>query len=108
MSQSLATTPPAPADVPAYNPRNYLNAEAGIASWLFTRDHKRIGLMFLVLTAVAFAIGGCFAMLIRIFIEGLSTMSADWRLLFYVLAIATMTVGCCSIDASIGNVSICS
>ena len=34
-----------------------------------------------------------FAMLIRIFIEGLSTMSADWRLLFEVLAIATMTVG---------------
>jgi NADH-quinone oxidoreductase subunit N len=34
-----------------------------------------------------------FAMLIRIFIEGLSTMSADWRLLFYVLSIATMTVG---------------
>ncbi len=34
-----------------------------------------------------------FAMLIRIFIEGLSTMSADWRLLFYALAIATMTVG---------------
>src|SRR6266853_1751444 len=34
-----------------------------------------------------------FAMLIRIFVEGLSTMSADWRLLFEVLAIATMTVG---------------
>ena len=66
MSQSLATTPPAPADVPAYNPRNYLNAEAGITSWLFTRDHKRIGLMFLVLTAVAFAIGGFFAMLLRL------------------------------------------
>src|SRR5215510_9498657 len=34
-----------------------------------------------------------FAMLLRIFVEGLPTMSADWRLLFYVLSIMTMTVG---------------
>jgi NADH-quinone oxidoreductase subunit N len=34
-----------------------------------------------------------FAMLARIFLEGLPGSSADWRLLFWVLAIATMTVG---------------
>jgi len=34
-----------------------------------------------------------FAMLIRIFVEGLPSMSGDWRLLFEVLAIVTMTVG---------------
>ena len=34
-----------------------------------------------------------FAMLIRIFVEGLPSMSGDWRLLFEVLAIATMTMG---------------
>src|SRR5207248_8978116 len=34
-----------------------------------------------------------FAMLLRIFVEGLSGMSADWRLLFEVLSIVTMTVG---------------
>jgi NADH-quinone oxidoreductase subunit N len=34
-----------------------------------------------------------FAMLIRIFVEGLPSMSADWRLLFYVLSIVTMTAG---------------
>src|SRR5262249_11175334 len=34
-----------------------------------------------------------FAMLLRIFLEGLPAMSADWRLLFYVLSIITMTVG---------------
>jgi len=34
-----------------------------------------------------------FAMLIRIFWEGLPAMSPDWRLLFYVLAVLTMTVG---------------
>jgi NADH-quinone oxidoreductase subunit N len=34
-----------------------------------------------------------FAMLLRIFVEGLPVMNADWRLLFEVLAIVTMTVG---------------
>src|SRR5476651_1658090 len=34
-----------------------------------------------------------FAMLIRIFVEGLPSMSVDWRLLFQVLAILTMTAG---------------
>jgi len=34
-----------------------------------------------------------FAMLLRIFLEGLPAMGADWRLLFEVLSIVTMTVG---------------
>jgi NADH-quinone oxidoreductase subunit N len=34
-----------------------------------------------------------FAMLLRIFFEGLPSMSADWTMLFYVLSILTMTVG---------------
>src|SRR5438309_85180 len=34
-----------------------------------------------------------FAMLLRIFVEGLPSMNEDWRLLFEVLSIATMTVG---------------
>jgi NADH-quinone oxidoreductase subunit N len=34
-----------------------------------------------------------FAMLLRIFLEGLGSMSGDWRLLFEALAIVTMTVG---------------
>ncbi|MCC7417625.1 MAG: NADH-quinone oxidoreductase subunit N [Acidobacteria bacterium] len=34
-----------------------------------------------------------FAMLLRIFLEGLPATSADWRLLFEVLSIVTMTVG---------------
>ena len=29
---------------------NYLNHERGIKSWLLTRDHKRIGVMYLVTT----------------------------------------------------------
>jgi NADH-quinone oxidoreductase subunit N len=34
-----------------------------------------------------------FAMLLRIFVEGLPSMSADWRMLFEALAIITMTIG---------------
>src|SRR5580765_1006760 len=34
-----------------------------------------------------------FAMLLRIFLEGLPSMSADWTLLFYALSIVTMTIG---------------
>ena len=34
-----------------------------------------------------------FAMLLRLFVEGMPSMSADWRLLFEALAIVTMTVG---------------
>jgi NADH-quinone oxidoreductase subunit N len=34
-----------------------------------------------------------FAMLLRIFFEGLPSLNADWRLLFYTLSIITMTVG---------------
>ena len=34
-----------------------------------------------------------FAMLLRILLEGLPAMNADWRLLFEILAIVTMTVG---------------
>jgi cytochrome c oxidase subunit 1 len=33
---------------------------------LLTRDHKRIGIMYLIGTSLAFALGGCFAMALRI------------------------------------------
>jgi cytochrome c oxidase subunit 1 len=44
---------------------NYLTQTRGIASWLFTLDHKRIGVMYLVSILAAFLLGGVFAMLIR-------------------------------------------
>ena len=50
-----------------YNPHNYLVEPAtGLKSWLNTVDHKRIGVMFLVAVTIGFAIGGFFALLIRI------------------------------------------
>jgi cytochrome c oxidase subunit 1 len=44
--------------------RNYLQG-GGIASWLNTRDHKRIALMFYVAVLVMFMLGGIFALLLR-------------------------------------------
>ncbi|HIO20763.1 MAG TPA: cytochrome c oxidase subunit I [Phycisphaerales bacterium] len=44
---------------------NYLNHTKGIKSWLFTLDHKRIGVMYLVCVLLAFLLGGIFAMMIR-------------------------------------------
>jgi cytochrome c oxidase subunit I len=46
--------------------KNYLNAEYGIRSWLFTTDHKRIALLYLVSITAFFFIGGFFALLIRL------------------------------------------
>jgi cytochrome c oxidase subunit 1 len=50
----------------AVPPKNYLNIETTVKSWLLTRDHKRIGLMFLVCVIGALFLGGVFAMAIRI------------------------------------------
>ena len=44
---------------------NYLTYRRGAASWIFTLDHKRIGVMYLISVLVAFFLGGVFAMLIR-------------------------------------------
>jgi cytochrome c oxidase subunit 1 len=44
---------------------SYLAADAGIRSWLLTRDHKRIALMFYVLVLCMLALGGAFALLLR-------------------------------------------
>jgi cytochrome c oxidase subunit 1 len=44
---------------------NYLNADYGWRSWLFTVDHKRIGLLYMVSITFFFVIGGLYATLIR-------------------------------------------
>ena len=50
---------------PAPVPNNYLTHSKGVWSWLFTLDHKRIGLMYLVSVLGAFFLGGVFALLVR-------------------------------------------
>jgi cytochrome c oxidase subunit 1 len=45
---------------------HYLNASLGWRSWLFTRDHKRIALLFLITITFFFFLGGAFATMIRL------------------------------------------
>jgi len=47
-------------------PRHYLNDGYGIKSWLLTRDHKRIALLYLAAVTVFFFVGGAMAVLIRL------------------------------------------
>jgi cytochrome c oxidase subunit 1 len=46
--------------------RNYLNASYGVKTWLLTTDHKRIALLYLAVITLMFAIGGAFAVAIRL------------------------------------------
>jgi cytochrome c oxidase subunit I len=45
---------------------NYLNDGHSLGSWLLTRDHKRIAVLYLISITAFFALGGFFAMLIRL------------------------------------------
>jgi cytochrome c oxidase subunit 1 len=46
-------------------PADYLHG-GGVRSWLLTRDHKRIAVMFLGATAFSLLLGGIFALLLRV------------------------------------------
>ena len=46
--------------------KHYLNEEHGIRSWLLTKDHKRIAILYLLTTTFFFMIGGAAAALIRL------------------------------------------
>jgi cytochrome c oxidase subunit 1 len=57
-----AALPPSPA-----TPREtYLNVEFGVKSWLLTKDHKRIAILYLVSITLMFFIGGAAATVIRL------------------------------------------
>jgi cytochrome c oxidase subunit 1 len=51
---------------PGFEGSDYIRARRGVLSWLTTVDHKRIGLMYLASVLVAFALGGLFAMALRL------------------------------------------
>src|SRR6186713_918075 len=44
---------------------SYLDAPYGVASWLLTKDHKRIAMLYLISITLFFAVGGLFAAGIR-------------------------------------------
>ena len=45
---------------------SYAPARGMLASWLLSTDHKRIGILYFVATTLALALGGMFALLLRI------------------------------------------
>ncbi|MGF1508693.1 MAG: cbb3-type cytochrome c oxidase subunit I [Myxococcota bacterium] len=45
---------------------NYLNVSSGLKSWLLTVDHKRIAILYLIGVTFFFALGGVFAVLMRL------------------------------------------
>ncbi len=73
MSIAISHTGPAPAPVPPEPepvPVNYLNNGHSIWSWLFTVDHKRIGILYLVSISLFFVVGGTAAGLVRLNLLG--------------------------------------
>jgi cytochrome c oxidase subunit I len=60
-----ATTPKVLAPVPQVLARKVEREPTGWLSWVLTTDHKKIGIMYLVLTFVFFLMGGIEALLIR-------------------------------------------
>jgi cytochrome c oxidase subunit I len=64
MTTAVIDTPP---QTPAgTGERNYLNDEYGVLSWLLTKDHKRIGILYLISISCMFLLGGIFAMMMRL------------------------------------------
>jgi len=66
-------------DAGAKESTNYINASKGLMSWLFTIDHKRIGLMYLFTIMGTFALGGFLALAVRLelFTAGETIMGPD-------------------------------
>lgn len=58
---------------------NYLTHSRGFLSWALTLDHKRIGLMYLFSTLLAFFVGGVLALAVRteLYTTGLTWVTAD-------------------------------
>src|SRR5215471_5309656 len=64
---------------------SYLDDQRGIMSWLATRDHKRIAILFLIATAGALLLGGVFALVLRIellFPDKLFLSAMDYNRMF--------------------------
>jgi cytochrome c oxidase subunit 1 len=58
---------PAPAPIPPQErPENYLSVAHGVASWLLTKDHKRIAILYLVTVSLMFFIGGLAITIVRL------------------------------------------
>jgi len=86
---------------------HYLNAGYGLKSWLLTKDHKRIGLLYLITVTIFFMIGGAFATMIRLELltpQGDLVTSETYNKLFTMHAVAMIFFFLIpSIPATLGN-----
>ena len=93
---------------PGQRPPNFWNASHGIGSWLFTLDHKRIGVMYLAFVWAAFLLGGVFALLVRteLLTAGKTIVDPDTYNQLFTLhgAVMVFLVIIPSIPASLGNI----
>ncbi len=107
MAQDIAIDSPARLPDRSSAEVNYINAKKGILSWLLTVDHKRIGLMYLVSVIVSFALGGFFALAVRLELltPGETIMTADQFNQAFTLhgAVMTFLFIIPSIPAALGN-----
>ena len=89
---------------------NYLNHTRGLRSWLFTLDHKRIAVLYLVSILTAFFLGGMFAVLVRteLLTPGKTIMDADTYNRFFTLhgAIMIFLFIIPGIPAALGNLAL--
>ncbi len=87
---------------------NYLVHDKGILSWIFTLDHKRIGVMYLCSVLTAFALGGFFALMVRteLWSPGKTIIDADTYNQMFTLhgAIMVFLVIIPGIPAALGNI----
>ena len=102
------TTLDARPTIAAEAPDNYLTFKRGIISWLFTLDHKRIGVMYLAAVLVSFFVGGVMALLVRtklLFPGEVAWMTAEQYNKAFTLhgAIMVFLVIIPSIPAALGN-----
>lgn len=102
----MTTLDARPISTPA--PDNYLTHTRGLMSWVFTLDHKRIGVMYLFAVLSSFFVGGVMALLVRtklLFPGEVSWMTADQYNKAFTLhgAIMVFLVIIPSVPAALGN-----
>ena len=102
------TTLDARPTIAAEAPDNYLTFRRGLLSWLFTLDHKRIGVMYLFAVLASFFVGGVMALLVRtklLFPGEVAWMTAEQYNKAFTLhgAIMVFLVIIPSIPAALGN-----
>src|SRR5262245_17318319 len=105
LPQAAPQPPPAPG-------LNYLNVAYGWRSWLLTRDHKRIAILYLISITLMFFIGGAAVTIIRLHLltpnrqpdEGLVTADQYNRLFSIHGIIMVIFFLVPDIQAALGNV----